>query len=172
VPHSDSPAPSPTSLTPDELVLLSRAIWLAQQARTHGNHPFGALLATPDGTTFEAENTVLTTGDPTCHAETNLVRMVSVALSPAERRASTLYTSTEPCAMCAGAIYWSGVGRVVYALPEQELLAMVPRDADEPTMDLPCRDVFAAGGNTVQVVGPALLEAARAVHAGFWASLP
>ncbi len=169
MPHSDNPAPSPTGLAQHERVLLSRAIWLAQQARAHGNHPFGALLATPDGTTIEAENTVLTTGDPTGHAETNLVRAVSVVLSPAERRASTLYTSTEPCAMCAGAIYWSGIGRVVYALPEQDLIGLVPRSSDEPTMDLPCRDVFAAGGNTIQVVGPALLEEARSVHAGFWA---
>ncbi len=169
MPQSSSTTPSPAEITSEELVLLRRAIWLAQQARSHGNHPFGALLATPDGTTIEAENTVLTTGDPTGHAETNLVRAVSMVLSPTERRASTLYTSTEPCAMCAGAIYWSEIGRVVYALPEQDLIALVPRGSDEPTMDLPCRDVFAAGGNTIQVAGPALLEEARSVHVGFWA---
>ncbi len=172
MPPSDNSAPSPTEITSEELVLLGRAIWLAQQARAHGNHPFGAVLVSPDGSTYEAENTVLTSGDPTAHAETNLVRAVSVVLSPAERRASTLYTSTEPCAMCAGAIYWSGIGRVVYALPEQDLITLVPRSSDEPTMDLPCRDVFAAGGYTVEVVGPALADEARAVHAGFWDQLP
>ena len=70
--------------------------------------------------------------------------------------------------MCSGAIYWSGIGRVVYALPEQALAAMVPSQNGEPTMDLPCRDVFAAGGSTVHVAGPALLDEAASVHAGFW----
>jgi tRNA(Arg) A34 adenosine deaminase TadA len=70
--------------------------------------------------------------------------------------------------MCSGAIYWAGISRVVYALPEQELAAMVPSQDGAPTMDLPCRTVFAAGGSTVHVAGPALLEEAAAVHAGFW----
>lgn len=70
--------------------------------------------------------------------------------------------------MCAGAIYWSGIGRVVYALPEQDLAAMVPEQDGEPTMDLPCREVFAAGGRPVAVAGPALTTEAAEVHRGFW----
>jgi tRNA(Arg) A34 adenosine deaminase TadA len=157
----------PTVVSPADEQFLLRAIAIAHRARENGN-PFGALVVAPGGRVVEAENTVVTESDPTGHAETNLVRLAAGALSPEERHASTLYTSTEPCAMCSGAIYWAGIGRVVYALSEQALAAMVPSQGGEPTMDLPCREVFAAGGSTVHVAGPALLEEAAAVHEGFW----
>jgi tRNA(Arg) A34 adenosine deaminase TadA len=165
---SESGNVSPSEVTEADERLLLRAIDVARRARHNGNHPFGALLVASDGRVLESENTVVTDSDPTGHAETNLVRLAARTLSSEERHASTLYTSTEPCAMCSGAIYWAGIGRVVYALPEQDLAAMVPSQDGEPTMDLPCRDVFAAGGNTVHVAGPALLEQAAAVHADFW----
>lgn len=163
----ESVSNNPTDVSPDDESYLLRAIDVARRARENGNHPFGALLVTANGDVLEAENTVTTDNDPTGHAETNLVRL-SARLSADVRRASTLYTSTEPCAMCSGAIYWSGIGRVVYALPEQMLGAMIPSEDGEPTMDLPCREVFARGGSTVTVAGPAVILEALDVHAGFW----
>ena len=148
---------------------LLQAITLAGHAREHGNHPFGALLADADGTVLlTAENTVVTTADVTGHAETNLVRVASASFSVADLRAMTLYTSTEPCAMCSGAIYWSGIGTVVYALGEDELRDMTGSDEQNPTLQLPCRTVFAAGQRRVVVHGPFALPQARDVHAGFW----
>jgi tRNA(Arg) A34 adenosine deaminase TadA len=70
--------------------------------------------------------------------------------------------------MCAGAIYWVGIGRVVYALPEQALLELTGSSPENPTLDLPCREVFARGQRTVVVAGPAIEDEARAVHEGFW----
>jgi len=166
-----NPAPAaadPTVISSTDERYLARAIAVAHNARAGGNHPFGAILVAADGTVIEGRNSVVTGNDPTGHAETNLVRLASARLSPAELRASTLYTSTEPCVMCAGAIYWAGIGRVAYALPEQMLGAMVPEQDGEATLDLPCREVFARGGNTVSVAGPALIEAATEVHRGFW----
>jgi tRNA(Arg) A34 adenosine deaminase TadA len=151
----------------DEQHLL-HAISVALSSRESGNHPFGAIVVTADGRVVEGRNTVVTEGDPTGHAETNLVRLASRELTGDELHAATLYTSTEPCAMCSGAIYWAGISRVVYALSEQDLAAMVPTQGGEPTMDLPCRDVFAAGGSRVDVAGPALFAEASAVHEGFW----
>lgn len=147
---------------------LRQAIALAVRARERGNHPFGSLVLAADGRIVEGLNTVVTEHDPTGHAETNAVRWAAAQLTSDELRASTLYTSTEPCAMCAGAIYWAGIPRVVYALPESGLRAMVPTQDGEPTMDLPCRDVFARGGRPVDVAGPALEAEAAAVHDGFW----
>jgi tRNA(Arg) A34 adenosine deaminase TadA len=164
----DDATPRATEVSAVDRQHLLHAIEVARRARERGNHPFGAIVVTPDGREIEGENTVVTEGDPTGHAETNLVRIAARTVAREVLRASTLYTSTEPCAMCAGAIYWAGIHRVVYALPEQELAAMVPEQDGEPTMDLPCRDVFAAGGGTVYVAGPALLTEAAAVHAGFW----
>jgi tRNA(Arg) A34 adenosine deaminase TadA len=80
----------------------------------------------------------------------------------------TLYTSTEPCAMCSGAIYWSGIGRVVYALSSEQLMGIVKDDSGSFTLALSCREVFARGGRTVDVSGPHLTEQAAPVHQGFW----
>ena len=147
--------------------LLLRTIELAASARTAGNHPFGSLIVDAAGErVLEAENTVVTGHDVTCHAELNAVRAASVELGERGLEGATLYTSTEPCAMCAGAIYWSGIARVVYALGSDTLAAIV----EDPTEDLrlSCREVFERGGRRVEVSGPHLVEQASEVHAGFW----
>ena len=155
------------TLTPAELAHLTRAVEVAAAARYHGNHPFGALLVTADGWVVEAENSVVTTGDPTGHAETNLVR-AAASLDPAIRAESTLYASTEPCAMCCGAIFWAGITRVVYALSAEELNAMIPVESPENTLDLPSRELFVRGGRPTEVIGPIAAPGARDVHEGFW----
>lgn len=156
----------PHQLTPDDVNHLDHAIDLAAESRARGNHPFGAVLVA-DGVLVEGWNTVLTENDPTGHAETNLVRRASARLTPAQLRSSTLYTSKEPCAMCAGAIYWAGVPRIVFALAESAL-AEFTVGSDEPTLALPCREVFARGGRVIEVIGPIASERAAEVHAGFW----
>ncbi|MCX5559725.1 nucleoside deaminase [Streptomyces sp. NBC_00038] len=156
---------SPTAA--DEKFLLT-AIELAARSRRDGNHPFGSLLVLDGSAVLEAGNTVVTERDATGHAETNLVRLATRTYTRAELAHATLYTSTEPCAMCAGAVYWSGIGRVVYALGEDELLALTGANDENPTMALPCREVFAAGQRRIEVVGPFLRERAAAVHVGFW----
>ena len=149
---------------------LLAAIELAQQARDHGNHPFGALLVDAGGNVVvESENTVVTERDCTGHAETNVMRLASGRFSEEFLRGCTLYTSTEPCVMCAGAIYWGNVRQVVFALSEDELRDIVGPDPDIPTLALPCREVFARGEHEVEVSGPHHQEQARAVHEGFWA---
>ena len=149
--------------------LLQRAIEVARRARAAGNHPFGTVLASANGEVLlEAENTVSTEHDVTGHAELNLVRLASRRYDEPELAECTLYSSTEPCAMCAGGIYWSGIGRVVYALPESRLGEFTGADAENPTMHLSARAVLAAGQRQIAVEGPADLPEAEAVHAGFW----
>jgi tRNA(Arg) A34 adenosine deaminase TadA len=151
-----------------DLQLLRLAIDVARRAREHGNHPFGAVLADEQGNVLlEAENTVITGNDCTGHAELNLMRLASQRCSAEVLSRCTLYSSTEPCPMCAGAIFWGGVGRVVYALREEGLYAMTGDSPDK--LLLSCRDVFARGGRLVEVLGPMLEEEARKVHEGFWA---
>jgi len=149
--------------------LLRLAIAVSARSRGRGNHPFGAVLADADGEVLlEAENTVATTGDVTGHAEMNLIRTASRTLPREVLARATVYSSTEPCAMCAGAIYWSGVGRLVYAMAEGDLLALTGDHPANPTLDLGCRLVLRSGQRQIEVIGPALIEEAIAAHEGFW----
>ncbi len=157
-------------VTERDLDFLRRAIELAREAREDGRHPFGALIVDERGEVVVAarNNAVLPAGDPTQHAELLACREAARLLPESELARCTLYTSTEPCAMCAGAIYWVGVGRVVYALPEQGLMRYTGNHAENPTLDMPCREVFARGQGRVVVLGPYLEEDAGEVHEGFW----
>jgi tRNA(Arg) A34 adenosine deaminase TadA len=154
---------------PDHAAFLRKSFDVARRARTNGNHPFGAILVGPDGAVLiERENGYLPDRDMTAHAERLLATAASRTLTPQVLARCTLYSSAEPCAMCAGAIYWAGIGRVVYALSERRLKAITGDHAENPTLDLPCRTVFAAGQRAVEVIGPLLEDEAATLHAGVW----
>jgi tRNA(Arg) A34 adenosine deaminase TadA len=142
---------------------------IARQARAAGHHPFGALLVGPDGAVLmQAGNAHGDAGDRTGHAERVLMTRASLAYPADFMARCTMYASAEPCAMCAGAAYWAGVGRVVYALSEHEMRGIIGPHPENLTMDLPCRVVLGAGQRRIEVVGPLLEDEARAVHDGFW----
>ena len=148
---------------------LRLALEVARQARAAGNHPFGAILVGPDGAVLlEAGNAHGDAGDRTGHAERVLMTRASRAYSAAFLAGCTMYASAEPCAMCAGSVYWAGVGRVVFGLSERDLGGLIGPHPENLTMDLPCRIVLAAGQRWVEVVGPLLEAESRAVHEGFW----
>lgn len=142
--------------------LLRAAITLSAQARDAGNQPYGALLADTQGrVVLEAGNTQVSDCDCTAHAELNLMREAAQRYSPAELAGCTVYASGEPCPMCAGAIYWGGVRRVVYGLSIETMTALAGPNADE--LALHCRDVLVRGTHRVEVLGPALEDEARRV---------
>ncbi len=152
-----------------DLDRLRDAIAVSHRAREHGNHPFGAVLTDSSGAVvLEAENTVTTDRDVTGHAETNLVRLASKQIGAAALGDHTLFTSCEPCAMCSGAIYWSGIGRVVWAMTEAQLAEMTGPHDENPTMHLPAATVLASGQRDIEVAGPALSDDAMDAHRGFW----
>ncbi|MDC7222572.1 MAG: nucleoside deaminase [Spirochaetales bacterium] len=159
--------------TQQDLQLLRIAAEQGRLARSKGNHPFGAILANEQGEVLlKSENTVNTEHNDCGHAETNL--MIS-AVKKYERdflKNCTLYTSVEPCAMCAGAIYWGNVRRVVYGISESQLLEMTGDDEENQTLALPCREVFARGQKEIIVIGPVedreLREEIARDHQGFW----
>lgn len=140
-------------MTTDDEKLLRRAIALAAAARAGGNPPFGSLLAGPDGEVLaEDHNTVLTEGDITAHPELKLARWAARELDPATAAATTMYTSCQPCGMCAGAIERSGLGRVVFALSNEQLAGLKP----------------AAGNAPARLDGPALFDEARVPVEGYY----
>ena len=153
----------------DHAVLLRHAFAVARQARAQGQHPFGAILVGPNGgVLLEQENAYLPERDMTGHAERVLATRASRAHAPAFLHGCTVYSSAEPCAMCAGALYWAGIGRLVYGLSEARLRSLTGDHPENPTLDLPCRGVFAAGQRPVEVIGPLLEDEAAAPHDGAW----
>ncbi|RSN06714.1 tRNA-specific adenosine deaminase [Nonomuraea sp. WAC 01424] len=114
-------------MTPDDETFLHRAIELAAGARASGEAPFGSLLVGPDGDVLaEAHNTVTGDRDISAHPELKLARWAARELDAGTAAATTMYTSCQPCGMCAGAIERSGLGRVVYALSNEQLAGLKP----------------------------------------------
>lgn len=157
------------TITDLDRALLRRAIEAGRSAVAHGNHPFGAVLADPDGAVvLHAENTVNTDNDCTAHAETNLARLAFKIFGAEALGGYSLYTSCEPCAMCSGAIYWSGIGRVVWAMTEAQLAVLTGDHDENPTMALSSATVLNAGQRAIAVAGPAIWEEAIEAHGDFW----
>lgn len=153
----------------DHTALLRLAIEESRKARASGVHPFASILVGPDGEVLMTQhNAFMPDHDMTGHAERVLMTRASTTLSPEVLRECTIYTSAEPCAMCAGAIYWTGLKRVVYGLSEHALKGITGNHPENPTLDLPCRTVFAAGQRQVEVIGPMLEDEAAEVHEGVW----
>lgn len=159
-------------LAPFEVGLLKRVIEICRESRAAGNHPFGCLLADSEGNILMEQGNAEVTlgGDCTAHAEALLMRKASQRYTKEEMAGFTLYNGGEPCAMCAGAMYWGNLGRLLYIGRESELKKVTGADSRNPTLDLPVRAVFSRGQKHIEVLGPFLeLEPERmAVHKGYW----
>ncbi len=156
--------------TESDYFFLRKAFALATETRMRGLHPFAAIVVNGAGDIVAqaGNNSLPPSGDPTQHAEMVAAGLAARELTPTQMKSCTLYTNAEPCAMCAGAIYWTGIGRVVYGISEVQLLAITGNHPENPTLALPCRQVFASGQRAVEVVGPCLEQEAAALHEGFW----
>ena len=165
----NQPASQP-QLTDRDMALLRQAMQLADDARQRGRHPFGALVADEHGNVIATagNNSMPPEGDPTQHAELAAAAAAAKILSAEQLAHCTLYTSAEPCCMCAGAIYWCNIGRVVYALSEHHLLVLTGDHPENPTFSLPCREVFVRGQRKIEVHGPLIEDEAARSHVGFW----
>lgn len=140
-------------MTHDDENFLRRAIELAAKARATGDAPFGSLLVGPGGDVLaEEHNTVLSDADISAHPELKLARWAARELDSGTAAATTMYTSCQPCGMCAGAIERSGLGRVVFALSNEQLTNLKPP----------------AAGADVRHEGPALFDEARIPVEGYY----
>jgi tRNA(Arg) A34 adenosine deaminase TadA len=156
------------NLTPDQIIRhLQRANEVAHRATLLRRHPFGAILVAPNGETVLAEQGNV---DSVNHAESVLARNAATNFAPDYLWQCTLVTTVEPCAMCAGTQYWAHIGRLVYGMTEHRLLQLTGNHDENPTMNLPCRQVFSAGQKAIEVIGPVPEVEAEivALHQSFW----
>ena len=156
-------------MTPEQtLAALRRAQAVARAALDAGHHPFGAVLVAADGHTVLLEQGNV---DAVNQAEAVLAREAARRHDAATLASCTLVTTVEPCAMCAGTQYWAHIGRLVYGISERSLLELTGNHPENPTLDLPCREVFARGQKAIEVVGPVpeMHDEIVALHRDFWA---
>jgi len=153
--------------TSQMLAALRAANRVAADALKLGKHPFGAVLIGPDGDEVLMEQGNVNTVK---HAETELARAAAAQYEPEFLWQCSLATNFEPCAMCAGTIYWANIGRLIYGVAEESLLALTGSHEENPTMNLPCRSVIESGQKDVAVFGPfAEVEAETLqLHRDFW----
>jgi tRNA(Arg) A34 adenosine deaminase TadA len=162
-PHGD--------LNASDATYLRRAIELSMLARERGNRPFGAVIVSASGDVLsEAHNNTGETGDCTGHAELAAIRLASPLHTREVLAAATIYASGEPCVMCAGAIFWSNIRRVVFGIDAISLRAYRGERQEQRDAQLSCRDVFNASPHSIVVIGPALIEDARRAQEGAWKS--
>ena len=148
-------------MTTDE-TYVREALELAREAATDGNTPFGSLLVVGDTVVRRSKNTTVTDDDITAHPELKLARWAARELDADERAACTMYTSTEPCEMCAAAIHYAGLGRVVYSVAGRSLAALRDRASG-----LTCEAVITHKGGSTAVDGPVLEAEGLRVHETF-----
>jgi tRNA(Arg) A34 adenosine deaminase TadA len=140
-------------MTPDEQRYLRRAIQLAQDGVASGGEPYGSLLVGPDGDVLAEDfNTVAPDRDISAHPELKLAVWAARELESAVAAGTTMFTSCQPCSMFTGALARSGLGRVVFALSNQQHAGLVPGESHP---DVP-------------LDGPALFEEARRPIEGYY----
>lgn len=160
-----------TGLPEPDATRLRRAIALAGEARRRGDRPFAAVVVAEDGTVLaEGLSTQGAGGGGTlAHSEMNAVNALIAAGIPRERlRRATIYSSGEPCAMCAAAIFYTGLGRVVYGLSAGAILHLRNAQPHTAGLSLSCRAVLDSAAERVEVVGPCLEEEGAEPHRGYW----
>ena len=152
-----------------ERTMLRFAFTEALRAREHGNHPFGAVLVSSEGTALlAAENSVITQMDVTAHAELNLLRAATKNYRADQLATCVIYASAEPCPMCAAAIVWANIRQVVFGLGMHRLYDIIGDVGNSPTLKLAAREIFRHAPWPVQVQGPLLEEEAAQGHNDFW----
>ena len=169
--HATVSLPLEASLDERDGLYLRRAIAMADRARKRGNRPFGALIVAADGRVLaEASNANGESGDCTAHAELSAIRLASPLHCRDALATATLYSSAEPCVMCAGAIFWSAIGRVVYGIDAERLRVFRGERLDQKDAELSCRDVFERSSHPIECIGPSLIDEASQSHQGGWKS--
>lgn len=141
---------------------LRLAIDLARRARDQGADPFGAVLVRDGVVVHQAPDRSVALSDPTFHAELSVISEYCRAHRQFSLKDYTLYCSTEPCAMCAGAIHWARISRVVFSVSQTMLQAR-----SGGTLKPCATTLLPMGSHPVEIIGPLLPDEGLSVFDGY-----
>jgi tRNA(Arg) A34 adenosine deaminase TadA len=148
----------------DDEKFLRLSFEVALEALNNGNHPFGAILVDEHGKELlRAGNSIEDDNDTTAHAETNLIRLTWGKYDQKTLAKCTLYSSAEPCAMCSGAIYWSGIGRIVFGLSIERQAELTETPEDFAPV-IRCAEIIGKGKKQIVVEDPLLKAEAEKIY--------
>jgi tRNA(Arg) A34 adenosine deaminase TadA len=112
-------------MTDSQKNFMRQAIQLAKDGMLSGaGGPFGCVIVKDGKIVGQGSNQVLTTQDPTAHAEVVAIRDACRNLNHFQLEGCELYASCEPCPMCLGAIYWARPDRVFFACTKEDAAAI------------------------------------------------
>jgi tRNA(Arg) A34 adenosine deaminase TadA len=132
---------------------------LAREAADRGDRPFGSVLVRDDTIIMADSNRVFTENDIRRHPELHLAYRACREFDRDTRAETVMYTSTEPCPMCAGGMVTAGFGRVVYSVGSDEIAEFTGNKTSTRSAEI------LAGVS--DVVGPVLNDEGRQIHAEF-----
>ncbi|GBL05244.1 nucleoside deaminase [Glaciecola sp. KUL10] len=162
-----NPPPGDDPTTEQMIKHLRRANQVAKIAMEAGHHPFGAVLVAKDNETILMEQGNISS---VAHAESTLAQRAAQKYTPEQLWGTTLYSTAEPCVMCAGTQYWANIGRLVYGMSERQLLDLTGNHDENPTLDVPSRYVFSKGQKAIKIWGPVeeVVQEIADLHKAFW----
>ena len=132
--------------------ILHECFELAGQAKKRGDGPFGSVILDGEGEIIaRAGNTTGSDGSVIHHAEMNAIKQAELVRGKGSLSGCVLYSSAEPCPMCAAAIAWSGIDSVIFSVSIEALT-----EAGMDQIDLKCSDVFGRSGREIARHGPLL----------------
>ena len=134
------------------------AIEEGKRSIAEGGRAFACVLVKDGVVVAKGHNRVLQDGDPTAHAEIDLVRSYCREAGLTDLAGITMYTDCEPCAMCASAIAWTGVSTVIFGADRNDGPANYSRQ-----VDLSCDEVIRRSGKQIEVIPHLLREECAAL---------
>ncbi|WP_104904739.1 nucleoside deaminase [Nostoc sp. 'Lobaria pulmonaria (5183) cyanobiont'] len=110
---------------------------LALAEAKEGDAPYGAVIVKDNEVVAVAHNTVTRDNDPSAHAEINVIRSLTAKLKNPSLEGYSIYTTGEPCPMCATACVWSGLSEIVYGASIQDLISV-----NQSQINISCEEVI------------------------------
>lgn len=126
---------------------------LALAEAKKGDSPYGAVIVKDDEVVAVAYNTVNRDKDPSAHAEINVIRSLTAKLQNLSLEGYSIYTTGEPCPMCAAACVWIGLSEIVYGASIEDLIS-----ANQSQIKITCEEVIAKSFRNIKVTKGVLKE--------------